>query len=165
MSIDHIKVRLEAVKIHLEEGKGIITTFKGVSHEVLENVHAIPNIIYYISNETKLTKASILAILTGINNLGLIFRNPQEFIISVIFIIKETLADFLINGIKYLKVDEWYKMELFEDIKTYQDIIIPVEKSIYDGISWSSDIERNFAEGLEAMPNVKLFIKLLLGSR
>jgi type III restriction enzyme len=160
ISVDQVRVRIEAVALELEAGKGIVTTFKGIGHELVDKAYPIPNVIEYVSNETHLTRGSVVAILSSIDNLDLLFRDPQEFIASVVFIIKETLADFLVNGIKYLEVDDWYKMELFHDIETYQDLIIPVENSIYEGVVWQSETERKFAEALNGMPNVKLFIKL-----
>ena len=57
-------------------------------------------------------------------------------------------------------MEDWYKMELFQDILTYEDSIIPVDHSIYDGIIWDSKNERSFAEKLDDMSSVKLFIKL-----
>jgi type III restriction enzyme len=160
ISIDHIKVKIETVELQLQEGKGIVTTFKGVGHEVIEKTYSIPNVLDYLSNETKLTRRTIMAILNGITNLDLIFRDPQEFLSSIVTIIKETLADFLVNGIKYLEVDDWYKMELFKEIETYQDLILPVDNSIYEGIIWQSDTEKKFAEFLNGLKSVKLFIKL-----
>lgn len=161
ISVDSIKVKIETVSLSLEEGKGVVTTFKGIGHETLEKSFLIPNVVEYIANETKLTRRTVIGILTSINNLELIFKDPQEFVLSVTLIIKERLADFLVNGIKYLEVDDWYKMELFKDMDTYKDIIVPVDKTIYEGgVIWDSDIEKNFAKKLEGMPNVKLFIKL-----
>lgn len=161
ISIDSIKIKIERVELSLEEGRGVVTTFVGQGTEVLNKTYDIPNIVGYVSDETKLTRETIVKILTNIKNLDLIFKNPQEFISSITLIIREKLTDFLVNGIKYLEVDDWYKMELFTDMETYQDIIVPVEKTIYEGgVIWDSDVEKNFAEKLEDMKNVKLFIKL-----
>jgi len=160
VTVDSIKVKIETVELQLEEGKGVVTSFKGVGYEYLDKSYSIHNVIDYISEETRLTRKTIITILNNITNLGFVFRDPQEFISSVVLIIKEVLADFLVNGIKYLEVDDWYKLELFNEIKTYANIILPVEKSIYDGIIFNSDVEKNFAEGLERMTNVRLFIKL-----
>lgn len=160
ISIDSIKVKIETVALSLDREMKVVTTFKGYGHEFIDKNYSIPNIIEHISNETKLTRETVVNIITEIKNLDLIFKDPQEFVASATLIIKEKLADFLVNGIKYLEINDWYKMELFKDIETYQDMIIPVDHSIYDGIIWDSDVEKNFASTLNEMPNVKLFIKL-----
>ncbi|MEM3063001.1 MAG: DEAD/DEAH box helicase, partial [Nitrososphaerota archaeon] len=161
ISINSIKVKIEKFELSIEEENGIQTKLVGQGTEALDKTYDIPDIIGYISDETKLTRETIVKILTNIKNLDLIFKNPQEFVSSVSLIIKEKLADFLVNGIKYLEVDDWYKMELFTEIETYQDMIVPVEKTIYDGgIKRDSDVEKDFAKALEDMNNVKLFIKL-----
>ena len=38
--------------------------------------------------------------------------------------------------------------------------MLPIEKSIYDRVIYDSGVERNFAEALETMDEVKLFAKL-----
>ena len=163
ISINSINVNIVTASLTLSENKSQYQVKTDVtktgSVKIFDNF-LIPNLIEQLSNDTKLTRSTILKILTKINNLNLIFQNPQSFISSVSSIIKNKLADFLVDGIKYLKIDDWYKMELFKDILTYKDAIIPVDRSIYDGIIWGSDIEKNFAKKLNEMNNVKLFIKL-----
>jgi type III restriction enzyme len=38
--------------------------------------------------------------------------------------------------------------------------LLPIEKSIYDHVIYDSGVERDFAEALETMDEVKLFVKL-----
>ena len=117
--------------------------------------------VEHIATETNLTRTTIVNILDQIKNLNLIFNDPQTFMSSCIIIIQEKLADMLVNGIKYLQIDDWYKMDLFDDIKTYKNMIVQANKTIYDdGAIADSDVERGFAEALDSEPNVKLFIKL-----
>ena len=61
---------------------------------------------------------------------------------------------------QYIKVADWYKMELFKDIETYANMIIHASKTIYDGVVCDSCTEKKFAEDLDNMENVRLFIKL-----
>lgn len=42
-------------------------------------------------------------------------------------------------------------MELFENILTYKDFILNVDKSIYDGVIWYSLTQRNFAEKINGI--------------
>lgn len=163
VSVDSINVNIVTASLTLSENQSqyeVKTDVRGTGRVNIENNFPIPNIIEQLSNETRLTRSTIVNILTKIKNLNLVFQNPQSFISSVSFIIKEKLEDFLVDGIKYLEVDDWYKMELFQDILTYDDALVPVDKSIYDGIIWDSDVEKNFAKKLDEMSNVKMFIKL-----
>jgi type III restriction enzyme len=160
ISVNAIKVKIETVELSLESGRGVVTTFKGKAHEAIDRNYLIPDVVDYVSKETKLTRRTVVRILTGIKNLDLIFKDPQEFVSSVTLIIKETLAEFLIGGIKYLQINDWYKMELFKDIETNKDLILFVEQSIYEGIACDSAIEKGFAESLASMSNIKLVIKL-----
>ena len=161
ITIDKMKITIKKVSLSLEEGRGVVTNFVGEGSEQSRRMFPIPNVIEWIANETNLTRTTVVNILNQIKNLNLIFNDPQEFISSCIVIIKEKLADMLVNGIKYLQVDDWYKMELFDDIKTYENMIVRADKTIYDdGAIADSDVERRFAGELDRMKNVKLFIKL-----
>lgn len=53
------------------------------------------------------------------------------------------------NGIQYTRIDNYYLMELFQDIEKNQQYLVSAAKSIYDHVVYDSDIERQFAEGLE----------------
>ncbi len=160
MNVNTIKIRIEKVSISIDSEEGVKTHFVGQGSEELVKDFSIPNLLERISDETSLTKKTIYKILSGINNLDLIFTNPQDFIYSITLIIKEKLRDFLVNGIKYVELDSWWQMELFDNIETYEDYYYEVEKSIYDAIQWDSKGERTFARRLDRMDNVKLFIKL-----
>ena len=161
IALDSIKIKIDTVELNLKENKGIMTTFKGSSIQTLDKTFNIINIVENISNETNLTRNTIVKILIKINNMKLIFKNPHEFITSCILIIKQVLSDLLVNEIKYEKIKEWYKMELFEDIETYKDLVLQCNKSIYNGIVFDSEIEKKFAQDLDKKDErVKLFIKL-----
>ena len=159
ITIDAMKIEIEKVSLHLG-GEGVSTEFVGKGSEKLDADLPIPNVLERIADETNLTRNTVGEILCKIKNLDLIFKNPQEFTSSCILIIKEKLADLLTNGIKYHKMEDWYRMELFENIETYSNMIIPASKTIYDGVVLDSDTEKKFAEDLNNMDSVKMFIKM-----
>ena len=109
-----------------------------------------------------MTRETIHSILSKVNNIDLIFKNPQEFTQSMSLIIKEKLKEFLMNGIKYIELKEFWKMELFEDMDAYEEYVVEdyKDKTIYDGTIWDSEGERDFAKELEESDKVKLFVKL-----
>ena len=85
-------------------------------------------------------------------------------------IIKSKLADQLVDGIKYEKIDDWYDQTLFEQdeiIEAWKDFIVPSEEiggvagnHLWDGVPFESETEKTFAQGLESRKDVKLYIKL-----
>ncbi|MFA5174566.1 MAG: DEAD/DEAH box helicase family protein [Candidatus Pacearchaeota archaeon] len=162
LTIKTIRVRVEKVFLSLTEDEGIKTQFVGNEAEELNKDFDIPNLIELISSEVNLTRETVYNILSKVDNLNLIFKNPQEFTQSMITIIKEKLKEFLTNGIKYIELEEFWRMELFDNIESYDEYIIPDynDKTIYDGTIWDSDGEMNFAKKLQDDDRVKLFIKL-----
>lgn len=160
ITVNTIKIRIEKVAISIDFADGVQTHFVGQGSEELVKDFTIPNILDRLNKETNLTRKTIYEILSGIDNFDLIFVNPQDFLNSVSLIIKETLRDFLVTGIKYIELDSWWQMELFDNIETYEDYYFEVDKSIYDAIQWDSQGERTFARQLDRMENIKLFIKL-----
>ncbi|SMM99948.1 Type III restriction enzyme, res subunit:DEAD/DEAH box helicase, N-terminal [uncultured Candidatus Thioglobus sp.] len=122
--------------------------------------YQIQNLTTALEVETGLTKATILRVLKGIDCLNSVFDNPQDFIRGVALIIKHTLKDELLNGIQYHEVDDCWNMSLFNDIETYEDKIVPSDKSIYDYSVFDSEGEKKFAQSLDASVNVKVFAKM-----
>jgi type III restriction enzyme len=87
-------------------------------------------------------------------------KNPFEFATVAARIIKNKLADQLVNGIQYEKINQWYEMTQFEDIPGWSENLVPAEHSVYDHVVYESEIEKAFVEGLEHREDVKLYVKL-----
>ena len=160
ITIKKIRIKIEKVTLSLESD-GIKTLFVGDESEDVDKTYGIPNLIDLISDETNLTRETVWEILTRIDNLDLIFENPKDFMQSIILIVQEKLKNFLVNGIKYFDLKEFWQLELFDpNLESYEECILPVSKSIYEGIVWESGGEKTFAQKLEEESRVKLFIKL-----
>lgn len=160
ITIDKIKIQIQRVELNLED-KGVTTKFIGKSQPVkASSPHPVPDIVEHIAKETMLTRGTIVKIMMGINNLELVFKNPQEFVSSCTTIIKEKLADSLVNGIKYIQVDDYYRMSLFDDIDVYGSSVVSVDKTIYDSVACDSKVEEQFAKDLDGEDQIKLFVKL-----
>jgi len=87
--------------------------------------------------------------------------NPNEFATVAVRFIKEQLTDQLVEGIQYERINDWYEMTKLEvEIEDWEDYLVPVERSVYDHVKCDSEIERQFAEGLEHRDDVKLYLKL-----
>ncbi len=130
----------------------------------------IPNVIDYIQSRlnSKLTRKTILAILTKANSLPVIVKNPQMFFDLAIAKINNAVCQLMVDGIKYQKIaGQAWEMRLFKDneIETYIDSLYAVKnqnKTIYDAIMIDSlsSPEKKFAEDCENSQNVDFFIKL-----
>jgi type III restriction enzyme len=87
-------------------------------------------------------------------------KNPFEYATVASRIIKNKLADQLVDGIQYEKINEYYEMTQFMDIPGWEDNLVSSPHSIYDHVIFESDIEKEFVEGLEHRDDVKLYVKL-----
>ena len=109
-----------------------------------------------------------MRILKDSGRLAEFFHNPQRFMDAVAVILKRELHRLIIDGIKYERIaGEEYSMQLFEghdsDLVTYLHNRYELKnkhKSPYDAVSYESEVEREFAEGLDNREDVKLFVKL-----
>lgn len=64
----------------------------------------------HTSPPCRLTRGTLLAIVTNEDVLPKALRNPQAFVAEATRIIRATLFQQIIDGIKYLPLDEWYEM-------------------------------------------------------
>lgn len=77
---------------------------------------------------------------------------------------------FIVDGIKYQKIgdDQFYAQELFQQNELFgylKDNMVKVEKSVFDHVVYDSDIELEFASAFERNEDIKLYAKLLVGSK
>lgn len=125
----------------------------------------IPDILSVLKYELKLTKSTILEILKRSGRLDDLLNNPEKFIEEVYLLMKNTKAEMLSDGIKYIKIkgEEYSAQEVFEkeELLSYIDNAIATNRSVYDYVVVDeSNIERNFAKDLEKDPDVRFFFKL-----
>ena len=134
----------------------------------LAGSYPLPNMVdammHLLENTTppmRVTKKTLLEIFMGTKNQQAALDNPHEFASVAVRIIKEKLTDQLIDGIKYEKIDECYEMCQFATtIESWEDNLVPAERSVYDYVIFDSEVEKNFVKRLEENPEVKLYVKL-----
>jgi type III restriction enzyme len=122
--------------------------------------YEIPHVTAKLAEETHLTRRTLRQILERAGNLEQVFINPAEYLQHAAEAINQAKRHFLVAGVQYVEVHETYDRALFEDLEGYKEDLLPSSKSIYDQIIYDSQIEQRFAQGLEQMDEVKLFIKL-----
>ena len=125
----------------------------------------LPDILSYMQDRLQLTRRTIFEILNKSGRLEDSLINPQQFMDLAIKEIKVVLNEFIINGIKYERLNVVsYEMSRFEEevqkLEFINSKIIPTQKSIHDYICYDSKIEKKFAEDLENIDDIKYFIKL-----
>ena len=165
ISFGRIAVVVNKAQIVIEADGRVKTIYqnKTIGESIETDIH-IGNFVEKIARETGLTKNSVVEIFTKVSNFDLIFKNPEEYIRSVILIIEGCKNDMLVNeGLQYLPIKDAWKVELFEDFEGYKSSLIDFthsDKTIYDYVLFDSEGERKFAENLELLDTVKLFAKL-----
>lgn len=162
LDINNLVVKVEKVQVDFEREGKLKTIYQTTSYgEKLVNKIIIDNYIDRIAKETGVTRATVFEIFSKINNLDLIFKNPEEFTRSCISFVNISLNELLINeGLKYIPTGDIWEINLFEDFVSYAKKSIESKKSIYERVVFDSEGERQFAENLEINNRVILFTKL-----
>ena len=149
----------------------LITTEEGVDtklrstqrHDARQMELKIPDLLGFLQRETELTRSTLAKILIGSGRLGEVHLNPQQFVDGVLRSTQKARTDLLIDGIKYEPIaGQCWDMMFFEtkELESYTSKMIAVEHSVYDYVVYDSEVERKFAEELDAREDIKLFIKL-----
>lgn len=160
------KIRVAAGEIEVRKG-GIETAPVSVAEEQVEYTNQpIPDLLAYLQNETELTRSTLVRILKGSGRLAEFFNNPQRFMDEVASILKFVLHRLLVDGIKYERIEgtgaevEW-EMLLFKNEELINYLTsLEVKNSVYEYVEYDSEVERRFAQALDAREDIKLFVKL-----
>jgi type III restriction enzyme len=139
--------------------------------------YSLPNLVEIMENlmenaspPMRLSRRTLLEIFRRTKIRDAALDNPHEFATVAVRITKAKLADQLVDGIKYEKIDEFYDQTLFEKdeiIEAWKDYLVPSEEiggvggaHLWDGVPFESETEKAFAQNLEKHAEVKLYIKL-----
>lgn len=166
--MDRIEIPIITVtsgQIGLAKGGVVSTAFGSAQEKITLADRPVPDLLAYLQNETELTRSTLVEILKKSGRLSELFNNPQRFMDVVASILKNELHRLLIDGIKYERIEagsgaEW-EMVLFkhEELINYLTAL-QVNKSVYEYVSYDSEVERKFAKRLDEREDIKLFVKL-----
>ena len=134
----------------------------------------LPNLVDMMANlmeqttpPVRLTRRTLLEVFRRCKSRTLAVKNPHEWAAAAVRVLKEKLADHLVNGIQYEKDGTWYDMSQIldeEEIDLFAKHIVEPDadngKAIYDLIPCDSGVEVQFVRDLEARADVKLYVKL-----
>lgn len=162
VNVEKIEVRIVRANVEIKENEINAPTITGEESQEIELGLNVPNLLDIISQDTNLTRNTIYDILAKSKTFDGIFNNPREYIDLANKKIKGTLTDYLINGIKYMEIDEHWEMKLFENLDSYEEYVYRLDKEncIYDGVIFDAEKEKSFAQRLNDDSRVRLFIKL-----
>ncbi|HEY7217579.1 MAG TPA: DEAD/DEAH box helicase [Candidatus Binatia bacterium] len=169
------KTEIELPRITITKGQVLVgdqQTFEAVRigerASAYPGDYALPNLIEIMANlmehttpPVRLTRRTLLEVFRRTAKKDAALANPQGFAMAAVRIIKEKLADHLVSGIHYEKMNEWYEMTQWDpEIPSWEDYLMPAERSIYDHVIFQSTKEKEFAAGLDKRDDVKLYVKL-----
>ncbi|NLX12900.1 MAG: DEAD/DEAH box helicase family protein [Phycisphaerales bacterium] len=130
-------------------------------------VELMASLMEHTSPPIRLSRKTLLSIFRRAANKQSAMNNPHEWASVAVRILKEKLADHLVNGIQYEKLNEWYELtQILDDdeVELFSKYIAEPnedrDKSIYDFIPCDSEIEEQFVKDLESREDVKLYLKL-----
>ncbi len=135
------------------------------------------DLLEHTSPPVRLTRRTLLELYRRIGDKTAAANNPHEWASTAVRILKEKLADHLVNGIEYIRVadvpdgkaltdaEKWYEMRQVldeEEVVLFSKYIVQTsdKRSVYDQVPCDSEVERQFVADLEARDDVKLYLKL-----
>jgi type III restriction enzyme len=166
--IPHITITTTKDKLELDEGGIHGTTVRESTAKTLKNTK-LPDLLSLLQGETRLTRSTLARVLIDSDRLGDFIKNPAVFAGWATKAINKALGAIVDAGVTYEKVEGIaYEQHRFdeddaEEITAYASRLYEVQnknKALHDFIEWDSEVEKSFAEALDAREEVKLFFKL-----
>lgn len=166
--IPYITITTTKDKLELDAGGIHGTTVREATAKTLKNTK-LPDLLSLLQGETRLTRSTLARILMDSDRLGEFIRNPAVFAGWATNAINKALGAIVDDGVTYQKVDGLaYEQHRFdeddaEEITAYASRLYEVQnkgKALHDYVEWDSEVEKSFAEALDAREEVKLFFKL-----
>lgn len=168
----HVEIMTSLVDVQAEDefralAMGIPKTVsrqsaRGKSQNIVE---VMLHMLQFTNPPVRITRQTLLSVLFRLNQdrQREAMDNPQEFASVAVRLIRNKLADQLVDGIKYERINEWYEMTQFvSEIESWQEYLVPTSNALYDHVIVDSEVERRFVEDLENKYRllVKAYVKL-----
>ncbi len=166
-SLEHSFVRAKRAALQVDDA-GVSGELLGEKAPVeLQEDFPVPDLLTYLSETLPVSRGTIARVLSACGRLGEAAINPQQFIEQVQAAIRIAAAEQMVEGIKYTRRptkggESEYDMRLFaeRELVSYEDNMVPVDKSIYSDVVYDSEVERKIALALNGREDVVLFLKL-----
>jgi len=164
------RVAVTKVQVEVKEEEALYALQVSTARTVVDLAgrYPLPNLVTLMEElmerttpPVRLSRRTLLEIFKRTQNKQAAIQNPQEFANVAVHIIKDHLAEQLVEGIQYEKISAWYEMTQFEaEVESWQDHMVPAAHSLYDPLVFESEVERDFVLGLERRADVRLYVKL-----
>ena len=134
----------------------------------LSGRYPLPNLVDLMSNlmvnttpPVRLTRSTLLECLRKMTNLEEAKKNPADFAVEAVRVLKLHLVNQLVGGVSYTKVGTAYEMRRLDgEIVSWEQYLAEASKGPYDNVVVDSSIERAFVDGLDRTHPVRSYIKL-----
>lgn len=163
-----LRIQITKAGLKIERG-GAKVEERGVRTAELRGSYDLPDIITELQDETKLTRRTIIEILTKSERLDEFIGNPNDFIAMAKRVVSSELAKIVVDGVEYEKIaGSIYELrELQKDGQAETDHFLDQlykvqnkEKTDFDYVLFDSGVEEEFAKKLDSREDIKMFMKL-----
>jgi type III restriction enzyme len=166
--IPAITITTTKEKLVLDEGGIHGDTVRETTAKTLDNTK-LPDLLSLLQGETRLTRSTLARILIDSDRLEDFLKNPAVFAGWATKAINMALAAIVEDGVTYQRIEGLvYEQHLFDEddadeITAYASRLYQIQnkdKALHDFVEWDSEVEKSFAEALDAREEVTLFFKL-----
>jgi type III restriction enzyme len=125
-----------------------------------------PDVLRRLQDATSLTRRTIIGVLSESKRFSEFYINPESFIRSVTGILNSAKRRFLIDGLRYHALEDFYVAEnVFDatELYGYQDsnlLEIASSKNVFNHVIYDSSVEKQFAIEAESDDDVLMYAKL-----
>lgn len=143
-----------------EEGQN--DTFQG-SEKVIQKSTFMPlDLIEEISEKTGVSYNTLFKIISRLNNLDQMIKNPPRFIHEASVIIRDVELNEMIRGLDYQITGESYPFDFNDFVKNISNkgFVETPHKGVFDKMLVDSDVERDFSLDADKDAEVVCFLKL-----
>lgn len=119
------------------------------------------DLVEELSENTAISYATALKIVSGIENFAAVARNPPKFLAAACALIRDIELDEMLRTLSYHPTGEGIPLsEFLPVIETFLPVEPTPARGVYDGVAYGSSIERSFTRAAERDNEVVCFLKL-----
>ncbi|MFV8334256.1 DEAD/DEAH box helicase family protein [Flavobacterium sp. GSP14] len=143
-----------------EEGQN--DTFQGSEKVIQKSTFTPLDLIEEISENTGVSYNTLFKIISRLNNLDQLIKNPPRFIHETSVIIRDVELNEMIRGLDYQITGESYPFDFNDFVKNISKdgYVETPHKGVFDKMLVDSDVERDFSLDADKDAEVVCFLKL-----
>lgn len=148
------------INVITEEGQN--DTFQGSEKVIQKSTFTPLDLIEEISENTGVSYNTLFKIISRLNNLNQMIKNPPRFIHETSVIIRDVELNEMIRGLDYQITGESYPFDFNDFVKNISKdgYVETPYKGVFDKMLVDSDVERDFSLDADKDAEVVCFLKL-----